>query len=144
MKVYLCSQFARQTEMRQYRNDLLSIGWHVTSHWIDAEPGDDANYAIRDLEDLDEADALIYFPGPPYYGKSNQEIKPATISFTPYQLSSEDISAISRGGRHFEMGVAHNSGKTIIVIGEPESDFQKMPGMENFKSWSEFMSYVTI
>jgi hypothetical protein len=124
MKVYLCSQFARQTEMQFYRNDLHSIGWSVTSHWIDEDPdSEEKDYAIRDLEDIDNADALIYFPGPPYHG---------------------DIGIVARGGRHFEQGVAYEAGKVIIVIGEPESDFQKLPTISRFRNWAEFMSYMTI
>lgn len=126
MKVYLAAQFARQAEMRHCREDLLSIGWHVVSSWLDEEADDRVDpvvYGENDLWDLHNAEAIIFFTGPPYLG---------------------GIDEVARGGRHFELGWAYHAGKVIIIIGEPENIFHYFPDMQHFKTWEGFMRYVEV
>lgn len=135
MKVYLSAQFHRQAEMRQYREDLRSVGWNVVSSWIDTEavgggPNHmgDVSHAIQDIEDMDQADGIILFTGPPYYGS---------------------LEAIARGSRHVEFGMMSGlpsspSGKVLIVIGEYENVFQKLPEVAQFPSWEAFKNYITL
>ena len=127
MKCYLAAQFARQAEMRHYRNDLEEIGWSVTSSWLDSEGalfsfGSDAN-AQEDRFDIDGCDALILFSGPPYYGTFEEAV---------------------RGSRHVEFGYAWGIGKLVFVIGPYENLFQKMPHVHHFDSWEQFLSYIRI
>lgn len=120
MKVYLCAQFARQNEMCSYREDLLQVGWHVTSTWLDEiedSRTDPAVYAYNDILDIDNSDAVIFFSGPPYLGS---------------------IEECSRGGRHFELGYAFHAGKTCILIGGAENIFHSLPNMIHFQSWAGF------
>lgn len=120
MKVYLASQFAKQNELCSYREDLLRIGWHVTSNWLDEIEDPSADpfiYAQNDLLDIDNADAVIVFPGPPYLGGTE---------------------GAARGGHHFEAGWAYAKGKLIIVIGKTDNGFYHMPDMQHFQSWEGF------
>ncbi len=120
---YLSSQFARQNELRSYREDLLKVGWKVTSSWLDQD--DESNPAVNannDLLDIDNSDALIYFSGPPYLG---------------------GIAEIARGGRHIETGYAIKSGIRIVLIGRPESDFHHIKQVEHYPDWETFLCSIT-
>ena len=126
MKVYLASQFARQAELARCREDLLAIGWHVTASWLDEEDDSTEDYAIyaeNDLRDIDSADAIIFFSGPPYYG---------------------DLATVARGGRHFELGYAYHSNKLCIIIGSRENLFHYLPNMQRFETWAGFLRYLTV
>lgn len=112
--IYLCASFHRQAELRQYRETLTQLGYHITSRWLD-EAGDDPTesqsqrraLATRDLEDLMEADTLLAFTETPH---------------SPY----------SRGGRHVEWGIAlmlsslGASGIRLLVIGPEEHIFHSL------------------
>jgi hypothetical protein len=95
MKIYLAARYSRNSEMRGVRDVLTALGHEVTSRWIDCHTGkyltsftpkhlnNDPEYCARlglhDLEDVDDADAVI--------------------SFT-------DTAGGGKGGRHVEFGYA--------------------------------------
>lgn len=112
-KIYLAARYSRNAEMREYRDILHSIGYAVTSHWIDQHGGLEAEscsferlnnypedcdrFAQVDIRDLQLADTVI--------------------SFTEANPGS------SKGGRHIEHGMAIALGKTIVIVGPRENVF---------------------
>jgi len=120
-KIYLAAQYARNPEMRGYRDILEGLGYTVTSRWIDqhdgaleealgepeltAEPHRGTPFALKDLEDIAAADTVINFTG------------------------------AGRGGRHVELGIAIASGKSLILVGRREHVFHCMPGIDWYPDW---------
>lgn len=102
MKIYLAAQYPRRDELRVYRDALELLGIHVTSRWLNEQEPLNGNFTTRpdswyyetarvDLEDITEADAILFFAEDPTIG-------------------------IKRGGRHVEFGYALAQGKPIYVV----------------------------
>jgi nucleoside 2-deoxyribosyltransferase len=116
MKVYLAAAYQRKDEIRAAAEYLEGRGFEITSSWIREEyspaidirtlPGG-INQVIagKDIEEIQNSDALIFFPEP-------QDKQPP------------------RGGRHVEFGIALALGKRVIVVGERENIFHHLPQVE--------------
>lgn len=115
MKVYIAGRYSRRDEFRVVAKQLIEMGHEVTSRWLhestplnhtmeDLRPSYAEASAIADLEDIDHADAVLFY--------SESELTP-------------------RGGRHFEMGWAAGKGKAIYVIGPRENIFHYIPTVHN-------------
>jgi hypothetical protein len=125
MKVYLAAQYRRRDELAGYRTILERLGIEVTSRWLnernplDTKMGDDPDAfyvetATIDLEDIDRADALVFFAEDPLVG-------------------------VPRGGRHFEHGYGFAKGKAIFVVGPKENVFHYIGRNYHFPTFEEFV-----
>jgi hypothetical protein len=129
-RYYFATRYSRHPEMRDYRAELLAAlpDAVVTSRWIDCHEGElDASftpevlgadpagcwkYGEHDLEDLDEADAIVSFTGPG-----------------------------GKGGRHIEHGYAiAMRGKRLVLVGPRENIFHCHPRTEAYADWAEFLA----
>jgi nucleoside 2-deoxyribosyltransferase len=125
MKVYLAARFARKDEMQGVRDVLEALGDTVVSRWIDSdEPYDLTNatldtepergrkYAEDDLEDMQAADAILYFSqgGP------------------------------GNGGRFVEWGYCYALGKRMIMVGPRENVFFTLPFIEWYPDWVHLLA----
>ena len=120
--VYLAAPYSTKDVIMQYANELRAVGVAVTSSWLEephapntqmAELTDEVHekYAIRDVEDIDAADAFVLFTDP--------------------------TKAVVRQGRTFEFGYAVAKGKTIVIVGtEHENIFHYLPGLYRFPNWT--------
>ena len=126
MKVYLAAQYARRDELRQYRLALTSLGVTVTSRWLDernplnTNMGDDTTEfyietANIDIEDIEKADAVIFF-------------------------SEDPLVGVKRGGRHVEFGFSLAKGKPVYVIGPRENVFHYLDRVYHFDTFNEFIA----
>lgn len=127
--LYLAAHYARNAEMRQYRDTLHAIGYVVTSRWIDQHGGaltealgeNELNndpriglpYAIKDIEDIQAADTMVSFTN----GKG-------------------------RGGRHVEFGIAWAYGKRLIIVGNREHVFHCVPEVKQYDNFSIFLRNI--
>lgn len=133
MKIYLAARYSRRDELREYKKQLEEVGIVVTSRWLDEkEPLDsqmgqhsDEFYvetATIDLEDIDKADAVIFF-------------------------SEDPLTGWVRGGRHVEYGYAIGTGKSIAIIGPKENVFHYLENpranLIHLPSLEEFISQYT-
>lgn len=125
MKAYLAAQYARRDELREHLTALTPLGIEVTSRWLEEkEPlnshmGDkDDNWYIEtanvDLDDIDRADAVIFFSENPRVG-------------------------VPRGGRHVEFGYALGTNKPIYVIGPKENVFHYIDRVYHFETLEQFI-----
>lgn len=107
MRIYIAGRYSRRDEFREVAKQLEEMGHEVTSTWLrenidpnhtmaDIPPSFAAGAALTDLEDVDRADAVLFY--------SETELTP-------------------RGGRHVEFGYAIAKGKFIYVIGPAENIF---------------------
>jgi len=126
LRVYLAAQYARRDELRVYAKLLEQFGIEVTSRWLDeTEPLNSkmgqhskefyVTTAAIDLEDVDEADVLIFFSENPLIG-------------------------VPRAGRYVEFGYALAKRKPIYVIGPKENVFHYSPGVHHYGSLDEFIT----
>lgn len=108
MRVYLAARYSRREEIAGIREELKRRGIVVQARWLDGLHDDMPNdvCAKDDLADLDEVHALIAF-------------------------TEERRSIATSGGRHFEAGYAHATGKPVIVVGPEENVFYSL-------AWSRF------
>lgn len=109
MKIYIAGRYSRRDEFREIAKQLEEMGHEVTSRWLqedeplnshmgDHTPDWYAKTAQIDLEDIDNAAAVLFYAEDPKVG-------------TP------------RGGRHVEFGYAIAKGKFIYVVGPEENIF---------------------
>jgi hypothetical protein len=129
VRYYFAAQFARNPEMRKYRDELLAAkpDHVVTSRWIDqhggqqesafsvevltADPENCWKFGQHDLEDLDNSDTIVAFTGSGSGGK---------------------------GGRHVEWGYAIAQALRLVVIGPRDNIFYTHPDAERYENWEEF------
>lgn len=127
MKAYLASQYARRDELRTYAKLLADVGIEVTSRWLEedaplkSQMGDHTTEFYQytaniDLEDIDAAEAIIFF-------------------------SEDPLVGIPRGGRHFEDGYAYGTGKLMYTIGPKENVFHYLPFRQHFDSLADFIKH---
>lgn len=119
MKIYLASRYSRIAEMQACRDDLIKVGFTVTSRWVNGEhqaADDDTaawrRFAQEDFVDLNAADTVVSFTEPPRTGPT-------------------------RGGRHVEFGAALALGKGLIVVGHRENVFHALSAVEFYPSWAQ-------
>lgn len=126
MRVYLASRYSRRDEMARFAQYLRRSGVIVTSRWIDERlaldptlndctPEHNLRVARIDLDDIDEADVVIFHSADPLVG-------------TP------------RGGRHVEFGYAMGVGKRLVVIGGRENIFHFLPAVQHYATITEFLN----
>lgn len=129
MKVYIAAPYLKKEEMKVYAAKLRDLGIGVTSGWLD-EPDKPAmgpqdlintqnrEYAMRDVQDVMDADAMIFFTDP--------------------------TKTILRAGRHVEFGMIlainamsqDEDTMPIFVVGlEFENIFHHMPEVHHFQEW---------
>ncbi len=134
MRFYLCSAFDRNAEMTAYQRLIEETGHKVTSRWHSGDqigktdiqedadklsPDNDytVGWALKNLEDLDSADCLVYFsslaqPGLPF----------------------------GRGGRHREAGYCLARAKGMCIIGPRETIFDSLiQDSQVFETFPDFL-----
>lgn len=128
MKFYFAGSFKRRAELIGYMEELEAVGHVVTSRWLksehevdvitDAELSPDGpayRFAQEDIEDVQDADALVFF-------------------------SSAGFEYKGRGGRHTEFGLAIGIHKPILFIGKRECAFHALvPDRNLFLDFRQFM-----
>jgi len=123
--VYVACSFRTDRWITRPRvQQLRRMGIEVTSRWIDTEEwgnplgsGDDglcALYARQDFEDIDRADAVLYFA---------------------------DFVSV---GKHVELGYACAKGKLVLIVGHPTSVFCFLPNVQRFDTWGTFVTWLTM
>lgn len=117
--VYLASRFSRQRELRRYADQLRRRGYRTTARWLYAHAAldqDTTTYnttrARADVEDVSHADATVLFTE-----------QPRTIR--------------TRGGRHFEAGLAYGLKRKLIVVGPREHVFCYLPDVPVYEDWQQ-------
>jgi nucleoside 2-deoxyribosyltransferase len=120
VRVYLAAPYAARAQVRTYRDELVRVGFSVTSSWLDETheigsgtvgaatdlpPDDVAAHASIDLYDIDRSDLLVVL--------------------TADQSDMVGGTGTS-GGRHVETGYAIGKGLPVLVVGEPENVFHRL------------------
>lgn len=115
--VYLAAKFSRRDEMREVAAWLGSLGYVVTSRWLQVEEDmlnspEGPQWAAGDVEDVLNSDVVVFF--------------------------SEAVGApgAERGGRHVEFGVGVAAGKKLIVVGHVENIFHRHPRVVLVEGWT--------
>jgi len=126
MKVYLASRYDRREEMKEHRKVLESHGITVTSTWLDekgsptSDLGDESEvfyieHAVKDLVDLEAADAIVFF-------------------------SENPLEGFKRGARHVEFGYALRADKKMYVVGKyKENIFHYLGYIERFDTLEDLI-----
>lgn len=115
MKVYVMARYSRKDEVAEVVELLKEAGLEVVSQWHtepytkdvqmrDLDHSIHRELAVRDLKELDEADAIL-------------------------ALTESPDTAHVRGGRHTEFGYALAKGKKAVVCGPEENIFYTLPGV---------------
>lgn len=128
MKIYIAAPYTRKAEMTVYAETLRARGIEVTSSWLD-EPHEPTiqmpdlphenhlQYALNDIQDILDADAMIFFTDP--------------------------TKTIVRAGRHVEFGMVlfwnalcPDLPMPIFVVGlEFENIFHHCPNVRHYEDW---------
>lgn len=109
MKIYLASRYVDKPIMRDLRDQLVELGYVVTSRWLDGHDQSsdgtasrtaelNQQFAEEDEEDILAADVLILF-------------NPLSVHGT------------GKGGRHVETGMALSVGMPVFLWGVRENVF---------------------
>ena len=133
MRLYMAGQYAKRNELRIIARHLQENGFVITSRWLTenaevnhklGDPNEGEmdlptfylRTAIVDCEDIQTADAILFFAEDPHIG-------------------------IPRGGRHVEFGYALGIGKRLFVIGAQENIFHYLPNVLVFPSIECFIEH---
>lgn len=123
---YVAHNFSAKDWLKTVASDLLAVGIAVNSRWIHTplmagKGGKQA--AIEDLEDIKDADFLIYF-APGWYGSTGL-------------------------GKHIELGYALGLGKRVVLVRDHpfgsevgESVFYLLDGVTQFQDAGKFIDAV--
>jgi nucleoside 2-deoxyribosyltransferase len=130
-KFYIAGSFPRKDALKAYAEELVLHGhectsrWLVTAHEADVSKEDELSpsgpgyvFAQEDIEDIDRADAMIFFS------------------------SSQDGQKFGngRGGRHTEFGYALGTNVPIFLIGDRENAFHSR--VPDHRKFYDFRSFV--
>lgn len=125
--IYLAGPYSSRDVLREYRSELIRIGYKVRARWLDgghevatnpqveadADPSERARWAHEDLEDVRACHLLV--------------------AFTSAAVGGGGVS----GGRHVETGYALGQHKKVLLVGEPENVFHWLPGVTRVPDWHE-------
>jgi nucleoside 2-deoxyribosyltransferase len=109
--IYIAGKFEDQAFLKEVAAALGEYDYFITSRWLSEEgayaEGDakSREVAMRDLDDIDEADVIVCFPNP---------------------LAEQHNGTT---GRHFEAGYTYAQGKPLIFVGQPNHPFYALPGV---------------
>ncbi len=130
-RVYLAASFARQAELRGYREQLADKGFICCSRWLDVVSNDDGvqppanshencNAARKDIADIYQAEFFVLF-------------------------SEAEDSYRRRGGRLVEFGIALAClpYPRIHIVGRRETVFHVLPEVRVHASWGECLESVS-
>lgn len=114
MKIYLASNFASQARMKGVRRVLEALNHQVVSTWLDEDgaqsyelnPECGPGYAIRDRQEVDDADILII----------------------------DTLESSHTGGREVELGLALGSHKRVWRVGPARNIFHTVVN-QHFPDW---------
>jgi nucleoside 2-deoxyribosyltransferase len=124
IKIYIAAPFVKQHEAREKANELISMGFTVTSRWVDedvlAAAGANHEYYAQcaniDIEDINAAQYFLL-------------------------LADHDSRT---GGKHFETGYAYATGKKLMIVGRRENVFHYLPQLVFAQTWEEAKSRLGI
>jgi nucleoside 2-deoxyribosyltransferase len=117
MKVYLAAPYGARETIRGLAEEITRIGFTVTASWLQEtheindgtqgaavalDPAQVAVHAATDLRDIDNSDLLVLF-------------------------TAANVGVEGGGGRHVETGYAIAKGLPVLVVGEPENVFHRLP-----------------
>lgn len=122
MKIYIAATFDRRQSLRLIREELTSLGHHITSSWLDEQDESLLDYetrarhmAIKDLVEVAEADCIILETG----------------------------DSRSSGGKNTEWGFAlARPGTRRWIVGPLQSIFHRLCDKQ-FASWMEVIECLT-
>jgi len=93
LKLYIAAPIQLRPIAQQLMTELQAAGYRVTARWLRVDDMPDTEAAARmDLEDIDEAEALVL-------------------------LNFDEWRNGGTGGRHAEFGYAIAKGKTLFLVG---------------------------
>lgn len=116
--MYLAARYITKDKIKSYAEKLITEGHEITSSWLSPEDDQsDGAAALRDLIDIQEADALVSFTEEPSIGYNT-------------------------GGRHVEFGAAWVWGKKLIIVGPKENIFHHLEGVIQVKNFDELRDYL--
>ena len=127
LHVYLAAPYAARDGIRQYADELRSIGMTVTSSWLDEQDEIGAG-TIDAATDLTDAAARAHVH------KDFRDIGRCNVIVLFTAAASPIIGGTGHsGGRHIETGYALAKGKHVIVVGQPENIFHRT--LDTFSDW---------
>ena len=131
MNIYLAGAYKRRLEIRDYAEQVESMGHTVMSRWLyggsmELDKGEDSvsysmdvqQFALNDIEDIENSDILISFTEPRF--------------------------SVSTGGRHVEFGMAVRMKKKLIAVGPRENIFYTLPEVIHFDTWDDTVDYLSV
>jgi len=122
MKIYLAARYSFRAEIKGYAKQLETLGFEITSSWLNQRAGADNDmekpdyklkkFARRDYDDVARADCVILFTKEP-------ENK--------------------RGGHHVEFGIGYALKKRMIVVGKKENIFHYLEEVTHYNTFEELL-----
>lgn len=137
MKVYLAARYSRREELCTYREWLQTVGFTVTSRWLNGEHqisdsglalGSSAEHAIEG--DSDDAETVALRKR--FANEDWNDLKAADIVVA---FTESPRTGPSRGGRHVELGAALAWGQDVLVVGYRENVFCCLDAVDFYETW---------
>lgn len=115
MNLYLAARYSRRAEVDALADRLTALGYGIVSTWHS--------------QALEALDARIMEDDYADVARLHASVDLANIAHADTVLLLTDAGLPTRGGRHFECGVAYARGIPLVCVGQPEHIFHRLPGV---------------
>jgi nucleoside 2-deoxyribosyltransferase len=127
--VYLAGPYAARDLLGRYARELEQIGYHVGTRWLAEDhsitPGTEG--AAVDLADEQAAQHAM------------DDLADILLAFTAASVlpADERVKRGTSGGRHIETGYALALNKPVVLVGDAENVFHRMPHVTRVPDWHD-------
>lgn len=129
--IYLAARYSRAAEMRRYRDQLMDLGYRVSSRWIDHHGG-----TLTESLGSDEISANLD------YAQAIAQTDLIDLDASHMVIAFTEEDGGGKGGRHFELGYAVARAKRIIIVGPRENIFHSLSFVQQHPTWEAFINFA--
>ena len=126
-RIYLAGRYSRREELCLYRDEAQSLGYVVTSRWLDGE-----HQLHPHPEKVDGHDGQTPFEAEPFARDDFHDVLRADIVIL---FTEPPRSTASRGGRHVEFGIGLAARKELWIVGPRENVFHTLHFVHQYEDW---------
>lgn len=126
-RIYLAGRYSRREELCQYRDEARSLGYEITSRWLEG------NHQLHpNPEMVDGHDGQTPFEAEPFARDDFHDVLRADIVIL---FTEPPRSKASRGGRHVEFGIGLAARKELWIVGPRENVFHTLNFVHQYEDW---------
>jgi len=130
MRLYIAGKYEERFRLQLIARHIEQETHHrVHARWLETDGFSSGNPDFRAVENRDEAEESAIDDLDDILGCHG-------IIYMVYQGASMTV------GRAFELGYAYSLGHRVFIVGEPDSIFAYLPGIQQFDTTNDLVDYL--